>query len=235
MSYLCYNFLKKKVGFVLKSTGDKIKDLRKEKGLTQADLAQLSNLSIKTIQRFEYGNSPSNLRSLKKIADALGVDVDSLLIQTYVTPQEDDKTIDFLEIDYIKSTSKEIYNDLIDGLEYEEIEDTANYMHELSSFIQYFPQKEGYTSIPNNIIKAIELRTDPQYIRNTLHELKENRTIVEYILSDISSFCENFYSEKRLLSSFNELSLSGKSKIIIYAEDLVNAEKYKKTPTTGEN
>lgn len=55
--------------------GQKIRELRAKKSLTQADLAELSGLPQSHISRLEVGkHSPSHM-TLEKIAKALGVEV----------------------------------------------------------------------------------------------------------------------------------------------------------------
>ena len=54
-----------------------IKKLRKEKKLSQEQLATMSALSVRTIQRVESGKSAS-LETLKSLASVLEVDIDKL-------------------------------------------------------------------------------------------------------------------------------------------------------------
>ena len=51
-----------------------ISDLRKQKGLTQEKLAELTGLNVRTIQRLESGEDAS-LETLRSIAVALDVEV----------------------------------------------------------------------------------------------------------------------------------------------------------------
>lgn len=60
-------------------TGKLIAALRKEKGLTQQQLADLLNLSNKTISKWESGMGSPDISNLPPLADALGVSVDELL------------------------------------------------------------------------------------------------------------------------------------------------------------
>lgn len=60
-------------------TGQFICQLRKEKGLTQAALAQRLNLSNRTISKWENGDGMPDISVLPGLADALGVTVDELL------------------------------------------------------------------------------------------------------------------------------------------------------------
>ena len=56
----------------------KIKELRNRKRLSQEELAEKSELSLRTIQRIENGQTEPLGDSLKKIAAALEVDLDEL-------------------------------------------------------------------------------------------------------------------------------------------------------------
>ncbi len=51
--------------------GAKIAELRKEKGLTQVQLAQISDVSERTIQGIEAGAFSARLDILDKLAEAL--------------------------------------------------------------------------------------------------------------------------------------------------------------------
>lgn len=55
--------------------GDKIKKIRESKDLTQEMLAEQAHLSWSFISRIERGKSHPRPASLKRIADALGVQV----------------------------------------------------------------------------------------------------------------------------------------------------------------
>ncbi|WP_142415460.1 helix-turn-helix domain-containing protein [Hathewaya massiliensis] len=58
--------------------GDKIKHLRKEKGLTQQELAIRCELSKNAIWNYENNKRNPNIETLTKIAQALGVDINKL-------------------------------------------------------------------------------------------------------------------------------------------------------------
>ena len=61
--------------------GAKIADLRKKKGLTQAQLAEMLNISNKTISRWETGEGYPEDTLLSPLATALGVTVDAMLAE----------------------------------------------------------------------------------------------------------------------------------------------------------
>ena len=60
-------------------TGKLIQELRKQKGLTQQQLADMLNLSNKTISKWESGTGSPDIANLPPLADALEVSVDELL------------------------------------------------------------------------------------------------------------------------------------------------------------
>ena len=59
-------------------TGQKIKDLRIKKGMTQEELANKTELSVRTIQRIENGEVDPRSYTLHSIASALDVDYNEL-------------------------------------------------------------------------------------------------------------------------------------------------------------
>ena len=62
-----------------KKTGNFLKDLRKEKGLTQEQLAEQFNISSRTVSRWETGNNMPNLSILIEIADFYDVDIREII------------------------------------------------------------------------------------------------------------------------------------------------------------
>ena len=56
-----------------------IRELRKELGLTQKELAEIAKISYRTIQNYENGITPPSLNIIEKIALALGVSVERLI------------------------------------------------------------------------------------------------------------------------------------------------------------
>ena len=60
------------------SIAENIKILRKEKGMTQKQLAQKAVLAVITIQQYEAGKYKPNIQALAKIAEALNVYIGKL-------------------------------------------------------------------------------------------------------------------------------------------------------------
>ena len=59
--------------------GQFLKELRKEKGLTQEQLAEQFNLSRRTVSRWENGNNMPDLDMLLALADFYGVDIREIM------------------------------------------------------------------------------------------------------------------------------------------------------------
>lgn len=60
--------------------GEKLKNLRIRAGLTQDELAKKLNASKQSISRYENSTREPNIKTAKRIADALGVSLESLAI-----------------------------------------------------------------------------------------------------------------------------------------------------------
>jgi transcriptional regulator with XRE-family HTH domain len=54
---------------------ERIRQLRKEQGLSQAKLAVMADMDPATLNRLERGTGNPNLKTLERVADALGVEV----------------------------------------------------------------------------------------------------------------------------------------------------------------
>lgn len=63
----------------LLSLSKRLRELRKEAGLTQEELARKANISVKYLQNLE-GSNPKNpsLLTLEKVAKGLGVEIGAL-------------------------------------------------------------------------------------------------------------------------------------------------------------
>lgn len=62
---------------------ESIKTIRKQKGISQKQLAEQTGLSVNAIQDFEYGKYKPKIQQVQKIANALGVhpsQIDSRLV-----------------------------------------------------------------------------------------------------------------------------------------------------------
>lgn len=65
------------------TVGENIRFLRKEKGITQRELAEKCECATGTIQQYELGKRQPRLEQLKRIAKILGVYVGELLADNF--------------------------------------------------------------------------------------------------------------------------------------------------------
>jgi transcriptional regulator with XRE-family HTH domain len=66
----------------MKILGERIKELRKSKNLTQKQLAEILNVKSQTMQMFEYGTRRPKLENLITLADYFDVSLDYLVGRT---------------------------------------------------------------------------------------------------------------------------------------------------------
>ncbi len=63
---------------IILDVGNRIKNLRELKGLTQTQLGEKIGVTAVTITRYENSNRNPNIETLNKIAEALGVTINEL-------------------------------------------------------------------------------------------------------------------------------------------------------------
>ena len=63
----------------MKSTGERICEARKQKGLSQEELAHQAKINIRTLQRIESGKSQPRGYTLQLLCEALGVNLEELI------------------------------------------------------------------------------------------------------------------------------------------------------------
>ena len=94
---------------------DILKSLREERGLSQDELARLTQLSKSTISMYENGNREPKFETLEVIADFFNVDMNTLLDKKQpimaLTQQEETHIKKYRQLD---ADGKEEIDDLID-------------------------------------------------------------------------------------------------------------------------
>ncbi len=64
-----------------------VKERREDLKVNQEILANLSGVGLRTLKQFESGNGNPTLQTIKKIADALGLEI-CLKVKTKITNEE---------------------------------------------------------------------------------------------------------------------------------------------------
>ena len=98
-------------GNVTTDIGYTIKKLRRRKGMTQEELANKSNISVRTIANYESGKRKPNLEMIIKICNGLNIQLTSLDIPITNLIDDNVKTIkDFSTLELIKELEKVKFN-----------------------------------------------------------------------------------------------------------------------------
>ena len=74
-----------------KTMGQIITQYRKERGMTQKELAEHMNVTDKAVSKWERDLSCPDIHSVPKLAEALGVSVDDLMQSTAAKPSSADE------------------------------------------------------------------------------------------------------------------------------------------------
>ncbi len=91
--------------------------LRKEKGLTQQEMADKIGLHVNQVRRYESGSALPSLEALKKIAVTLSVTIDSLVFEPGERgPQEEGLKLRFEAVSQLDPQEKTVILELIDGM-----------------------------------------------------------------------------------------------------------------------
>lgn len=108
-----------------KSTGLRIAEKRKEKGLNQIQLGEILNVSNRTVSKWEKGDGYPDITLLPAIADALDITIDELLTgkapKTVTVPAKNplskkDKLLHEFKIIFIISLFLSIFSSLLGGI-----------------------------------------------------------------------------------------------------------------------
>jgi transcriptional regulator with XRE-family HTH domain len=76
-----------------KLIGERIRKYRKEKGLSQEELAHLANLHTTYIGQLERGEKNATLGSVEKVANALGIPLENLFRSIHSNPDSQEYTL----------------------------------------------------------------------------------------------------------------------------------------------
>ncbi len=97
----------------METIGTKISKIRKQKGLSQEELADLSKINLRTIQRIEKNENEPRGNTLKQICDVLEINIEELLTYGKI---EDKNYIIFLHLSIITNIIIPLGNIIIPSL-----------------------------------------------------------------------------------------------------------------------
>lgn len=95
---------------------ERLVQLRKQRGLTQQALADLAEVHLTQIQRYEAGTAQPTLDVMKKLAIALTASTDWLLFETNERGPDDDLRSQFEAIRQFDAEERKTALEVLDGL-----------------------------------------------------------------------------------------------------------------------
>jgi transcriptional regulator with XRE-family HTH domain len=100
---------------------EKIKKIRKEKGMSQAELAKKIGINIRMISLYESGKSTPSMETIQKLASLFGVTTDYLCYEgpmNYESMDIKDKSLIpvFEEIDRMNEKEKEVIKFFVEAV-----------------------------------------------------------------------------------------------------------------------
>lgn len=169
--------------------GETIKEYRKQKKMTQKQLAEKSNIALMSIQRYERNERKPTVETLSKILSSLEVsetdffNFTTFLYKDLIEKQSDktDRIINFIEEykNYTQSWIDEVNN----------IESKPNYL--LNAILRYLENtEEYYTSL--TIATTSKKHSELPYFTNTqIHDIvKKVSELVKYEIYKIENNIE---------------------------------------------
>ena len=90
--------------------------LRKERGLTQPQLAEKIGLHVAQIRRYEAGTSQPTLDVIRSLAVALGVSADELLFAKNERGPDDTLKLQFEAVSRFTTEEKHVVKSLLEGM-----------------------------------------------------------------------------------------------------------------------
>ena len=98
------------------SIAQRLSALRKNKGLTQQALADVIGLHVTQVKRYEHDQSQPSLETLKKIARALRVTIDSLAFEEHELMPDDSLALQFQAVTNLPPEQQAVIKQLLEGM-----------------------------------------------------------------------------------------------------------------------
>ncbi len=90
--------------------------LRRERDLTQQEMADLVGLHVNQIRRYESEHAQPSLEALKKIAVGLSVSIDTLVFENNERGPDEDLRLQFEAVSRMPAEEKKIVKALLEGM-----------------------------------------------------------------------------------------------------------------------
>jgi transcriptional regulator with XRE-family HTH domain len=96
--------------------GERVASVRKERGLTQQGLADLAEIHMMQVHRYESGASLPSLEVLKKLAVALRVSADQLLFEEAERRPDEELRLQFEAVSRLHPDEKHVIREVVDSI-----------------------------------------------------------------------------------------------------------------------
>lgn len=90
--------------------------LRRERDLTQQEMADAIGVHVNQVRRYEAGSTQPSLDALKKIAVAMSVTIDSLVFDEEERGPDEQLRLQFEAISHLAPEEKLVVKELLDGM-----------------------------------------------------------------------------------------------------------------------
>lgn len=90
--------------------------LRRERDLTQQEMADAIGVHVNQVRRYEAGSTRPSLDALKKIAVAMSVTIDSLVFDDEERGPDEQLRLQFEAISHLAPDEKLVVKELLDGM-----------------------------------------------------------------------------------------------------------------------
>lgn len=102
--------------YLIMSLAARLIVLRKDKGLTQQQMADTLSIHVNSLKKYEAGQAQPSLDALKKIALALHVSTDFLLFEEHERGPNDDLSLQFEAVSQMSDDEQSIVREVLEGL-----------------------------------------------------------------------------------------------------------------------
>lgn len=151
--------------------GTKIKKLRKEKGLTQKELAEKTSLSVASIQGYEQGKYKPKLETVKKLAQVLCTSTSSTDLLEFKITNADVPLEMIMELlakhkDNIHSNNLEYINLVLESIDHKYVNELSDILHKDEEIQEMFWKIVGSLGLlnKNGFEKVSDFANDMQKI-----------------------------------------------------------------------
>jgi transcriptional regulator with XRE-family HTH domain len=101
---------------LMMSLPERLIDLRKERNLTQARAAELIDIHVNSLKKYEAGQAQPSLDVLKKIAVAFHVSSDFLLFDVHERKPSDELALKLEAVGHMPENEQSVIREVLDSL-----------------------------------------------------------------------------------------------------------------------